>query len=187
MSDSQNGGSAGSASGGTPGAAPGGGEPSQQQSLLTVHTQYVRDLSFENPNAPQIYAQMKTQPKVDLRLELPIRRIQERLFELGLKFTLNATLEEQTAFMIELDYAGLISVGNHVQEEEIEAVLAIDGARMLFPFARRVISDVARDGGFPPVMVGNMDFAQLYRQRKAQGGSGEVAQGQGGGNGGVSL
>ncbi len=165
MSDNQTGGQTG---GGT-GAAQG-----QPQGLLTVHTQYVRDLSFENPNAPQIYAQMKTQPQVDLRIELPIRRIQERLFELGLKFTLNAKVEQHTAFVVELDYAGLMSVGDHVQEDEVEAVLAIDGARMLFPFARRVVSDVVRDGGFPPVMIGSLDFAKLYQQRKAQGQTGQA-------------
>ena len=139
-----------------------------QDSLLTVHTQYVRDLSFENPNAPQVYAQMKTSPKVDLRIEMPMRAVQERLHELGLKLTLNATLEGQTCFIIELDYAGLMTVGNHVPQEEIEAVLAIDGARLLFPFARRVISDVVRDGGFPPVMIGGLDFAKLYHQRRQQ-------------------
>ena len=139
-----------------------------QDSLLTVHTQYVRDLSFENPHAPQIYAQMKTSPKVDLRIEMPMRAVQDRLYELGLKLTLNATLEAQTCFLIELDYAGLMTVGNHVPQEEIEAVLAIDGARLLFPFARRVISDVVRDGGFPPVMIGGLDFAKLYQQRRGQ-------------------
>ncbi len=154
-----------------------------QDNLLTVHTQYVRDLSFENPNAPQIYAQMKSSPKVDLRIEMPMRAIQERLYELGLKLTLTAKLEEQTCFLIELDYAGLMTVGNHVPEGEIEAVLAIDGARLLFPFARRVISDVVRDGGFPPVMIGGLDFAKLYQQRRAQqaqGGVGGIAvQGDG--------
>jgi preprotein translocase subunit SecB len=178
MSDNQTGtgtdatGQGGAGAGGVGAGSAGAAGEGQAQSTLTVHTQYIRDLSFENPNAPQVYAQMKSSPQVDLRIELPIRRVQERLFELGVKLTLNAKVENQVAFIVELDYAGLMSVGNHVPDGEIEPLLAIEGASLLYPFARRIVADTVRDGGFPPVMIGSIDFARLYRQRRQQGAEG---------------
>ena len=135
---------------------------------LVIHTQYVKDLSFENPNAPAVLASMSEPPKIEIALDVGARRFHERLFELSLKARLQAKAGENLAFILELEYGALASVEASVEETAIEELLVVDGARMVFPFLRRVISDCTRDGGFPPVLVNPVDFKQLHERRKQQ-------------------
>lgn len=161
----------------TPGAAPAGASPQDQQqgnkeSPLVVHVQYLKDLSFESPNAPTILTNMGQSPNLDIQLNVGARPLQDRIYEvvLNLKVTAKQKSEqdERTAFVVELEYAGVVTVGNVVPDERVEQVLLIDCATMLFPFARRAVADTTREGGFPPVLINPVDFIQLYRQRKAR-------------------
>ena len=133
---------------------------------LSLKTQYIRDLSFENPNAPAIFATLGEAPKVDLNLDLDGQKMADDHFELAIQITVR-TSTEKTMFITELTYAGLFEVAN-IPEEHIEQILMVDCAMMLFPFARRVIADITRDGGYPPLLLEPVDFYGLYMQRKQQ-------------------
>lgn len=139
------------------------------QPPLTVHSQYVRDLSFENPNAPASLANQKEAPKIEVKLDVGARRLQEQIYELLLKIDLTARQGEQTAFVLELEYGALCTVDPSLENEAIQKLLMIEAARTVFPFARRVIADVTRDGGFPPVLINTIDFHRLYEQRRQAG------------------
>jgi preprotein translocase subunit SecB len=148
-----------SATGAPPG--PDSGNPPRIQ----IIAQYVKDLSFENPGAPST---MTVRPQIDLGVDLQARRLENQMFEVELKLRVNAkSQDDKPVFLLELAYAGLLQVVN-VPEDVIQQVLLIEGPHLLFPFARRIISDAVRDGGMPPLMVEPIDFASLYRSRAEQ-------------------
>jgi preprotein translocase subunit SecB len=154
----------------------------QQGTGLTIHTQYVKDLSFENPNSPRIYINMKESPSVSVNLDVQAARLQQSAYEVILNCEVKATLQDQTAFMVELKYAGLVSLGENVSDEQREILLLIETPRHLFPFARNVISGCSRDGGFPPLLINPVDFVRLYRDQKARHAEGQqqaAPQGEG--------
>ena len=163
-------------------AAPTAG--AQPQPPLVVNLQYVKDLSFEVPNAPQVYAALRTQPHVNINLDVQVRRIQEgqSVFEVTLAVRAEATEPPTTpasngtlaqggggvVFIAELAYSGIFTL-NGVPEQSVEPVLVVECPRLLFPYARNILADVTRDGGFPPVMLQPIDFLALWQQRQAQG------------------
>lgn len=157
---------------GTTQAAQNQGTENKQEAPIVIHGQYVKDLSFESPRAPAVLASMRQSPQLDIQMHVNARPIQQeqqkRLYEVMLKIRASAKHEEQAAFMIELDYGALITLGSMIPEDRIEPVLLIDVATMIFPFARRIVADITREGGFPPVLINPVDFVNLYRQRKAQ-------------------
>ena len=172
MSDQKNGAPSGA---GPQGAAEAGGaqaEGGKPEVPVAIHGQYVKDLSFESPHAPGILANIRQSPKLDIQMNVnarPLQKEQEnRLFEVLLKIRAAAEHEERTAFVIELEYGALVTLGSMIPEDRIEPVLLIDVATMIFPFARRTVADVTREGGFPPVLINPVDFVSLYRQRLAQ-------------------
>ncbi|MGD0864670.1 MAG: protein-export chaperone SecB [Rhizomicrobium sp.] len=126
--------------------------------------QYVKDLSFENPGAPLT---LTSRPQIDLGVDLQARRLDPERFEVELKLRVSAKLEDKTAFMLELVYAGLFLIVS-APEELLQPILLIDGPHILFPFARRIVADVIRDGGMPPLMIEPIDFAALYRAKTSQ-------------------
>lgn len=128
--------------------------------------QYIKDLSFENPHAPSSLLGVKDQPKVDLSLDLQAQRIDEHLYELSIVIKVVADAE-RTLFVLELTYAGIIELVN-IPQPLLERVLLVDSAFTLFPFARRVVADATRDGGFPPLILEPIDFMGLFEQRKTQ-------------------
>lgn len=134
---------------------------------LRVLTQYVKDLSFENPNAPQTLGPAEEQPSINVRVDVGVRRMSATDFEVALKIGAEATVADKTMFLAELDYAGLFRLTN-VPEADLEAVLVIECPRQIFPFARRILADATRDGGFPPLMIDPIDFVGLYQQRRQQ-------------------
>ena len=136
---------------------------------LTILTQYIKDLSFENPNAPVIFAQLKGQPQIQVNVDVAASRLQEKLAEVAIRLKLEAKAEDKTAFILELDYAGLCALSGNPSTEEAERLYLVDGAQMLFPFARAILANQTRDGGFQPLLLAPLDFAQLYLQRKAKG------------------
>jgi preprotein translocase subunit SecB len=129
-------------------------------------SQYVKDLSFENPNAPAVY-QWQTQPQIDVQFNIGANIVGEDVHEVGLKIEITALVDGNTAFAVELLYAGLFGIRN-VPEEQMQPFLLAEAPRLLFPFARRVISDAIRDGGFPPLVLDPIDFGALYMERAAQ-------------------
>jgi len=170
-SNSNNGNNGGGDAGADPNAAAAAGQQAAggpQQTGLTVHTQYVKDLSFENPNAPRIYVNMKEAPGVSVNLDVQAQRLQENAYEVVLHCEVTATIQDTTAFMVELKYGGLVSLGEEITDEQREVLLLIETPRYLFPFARNVISGCSRDGGFPPLLINPVDFTRLYREQGAR-------------------
>jgi preprotein translocase subunit SecB len=139
-----------------------------------VVAQYVKDLSFENPNAPAVY-QWQSQPQMDIRFNIGTQVVGQDMHEVVLKIEIAAKSPEGTAFQMDLLYAGLFALKN-IPAEQLQPFLLAEAPRILFPFARRIIADASIDAGFPPVMLDPVDFAGLYMQRAAQ----EQAQALGG-------
>ena len=141
----------------------------QADTQLLLNTHYVKDLSFENPNAPLIYSEVQKGPELDVNIDVQVRNLKERLYEVLLATRVKARIQEKVAFLVELDFGGLATVGQDVPKNQIERLMLVEVPRFLFPFARAVISDVTRDGGFPPLLINPIDFEELYRSRKERG------------------
>jgi len=138
------------------------------QPPLTINTQYVKDHSFENPNAPAIYGTMRSEkPDLNVSVEVTPRQLQDRVYEVVLGLKASAKIGEATAFLAELDYAAVVSLAPDLSDEMRERLVMIEVPRHLFPFARAILADDTRDGGFPPLMMSPIDFAQLYLNRNA--------------------
>ncbi len=138
---------------------------------VQVIGQYIKDLSFENPGVP---GNPNVRPQIELSVDLQARQVQVEHFEVELKLRVAAKSEERPLFLLELVYAGLFQLHN-IPDEVRQQVLLIEAPHILFPFARRIVADIVRDGGMPPLMVEPIDFAALYRAKLAQ------MQGQAGG------
>jgi preprotein translocase subunit SecB len=131
-----------------------------------VISQYIKDLSVENPNAPECF-QWQDPPEVDVQFNIGARPIGPEIHEIELKTVITAKCEAGTAYVVDLSYCGLIGMRN-LDEPSQHAFLYAEGPRILFPFARRVIADAVRDAGFPPVLLEPIDFNGLYVQQLAQ-------------------
>lgn len=131
-----------------------------------VLSQYVKDFSFENPNSPAIY-QAQTAPAIDVQFNIGSGKVADDVYEVVLKIEVRAQAGEQVAFLVDLSYAGLFGLRN-VPQEQLDAFLLGEAPRILFPFARRVLADAVRDGGFPPLMLEPIDFGGIYLQQRAQ-------------------
>lgn len=132
---------------------------------IQVLTQFIRDLSFENPNAPM--SQGGEAPSIDLDVELAARGRDDGLFEIDLTLNVSAKRGDQVAFHVQLIYGGLFAIGG-VSPEAIEPVLLIECPRFLFPFARQIIANATADGGFPAFRMEPLDFAAIYLSRRNQ-------------------
>jgi preprotein translocase subunit SecB len=128
-----------------------------------VISQYVKDLSFENPNAPAVF-QWQGQPQIDVNFNIGNEQVGEEVFEVSLKINVVAKTEDKIAFQVELLYAALFGIRN-VPEDQMAPILLAQGPAMLFPFARRVLADAVRDGGFPPLMLDPIDFGALFMEQ----------------------
>jgi preprotein translocase subunit SecB len=136
--------------------------------LLVIHTQYIKDLSFENPNAPAIFSEPNNQaPTLNISLDVRSAQLNEHTHEVVLTLRAQATLPEKSAFLAELDYAGVVSVPDSAAADEVERLLKVEAPRYLFPFARNVLAFATREGGFPPLIVNPIDFAQFHARRNS--------------------
>src|SRR3954468_15838286 len=138
----------------------------QQQANLSVLAQYVKDLSFENPGAPQSLRGRQTAPTINISINVHGGQIVNSEAEVELKLDVRAVDGETVLFAIELVYAGLFRLTN-VKAEDVQPITMIECPRLLFPFARQVLADASRNGGFPPLLLDPIDFVNLYRQRMA--------------------
>lgn len=133
---------------------------------MNVLAQYVKDLSFENPDAPRSLTQRTKPPKVDVRINVSVNRQSQENLEVSLKLEASGkdADEGQTLFQAELVYAGLFRIAN-VPDNQIGALAMVECPRLLFPFARQIMADATRGGGFPPLLLEPVDFVALYRER----------------------
>ena len=160
------------------GAGDGGFQP--QVSILA---QYVKDLSVENPSAPQVYS-WQVQPNLDVQFNLNVQGAGENVHEVSLKFDISARSDNGTHFVVDLTYSGLFAIQG-VPQEALSPFLLIEAPRLLFPFARQVISDAVSNTGFPPLMLDPIDFASAYMaqlEAAQQGGTSGQTIGEGVGN-----
>lgn len=133
---------------------------------VSINSQYIKDLSFENPDSPASFTKVNAAPKIDLTLDVQVKKVEEDNYEVVLKVNSKATHDGTTLFIVELSYAGLFSVKDCADEAQKEQLLLIYCPNLIFPFARRVIADLTRDGGYQPLMINPIDFASLYLQQK---------------------
>lgn len=131
-----------------------------------IITQYVKDLSVENPNAPASF-QWQDQPEIDVQFNIAANAVGEDLHEVELKTVITSKAEAGTAFVVDLSYCGLIGIRN-VEPAQAHAFLYAEAPRILFPFARRIVADAVRDAGYPQLMLEPIDFNGLYMQQLAQ-------------------
>ncbi len=143
-----------------PALQPNGEDTSPAIGLIS---QYVKDLSFENPNAPAVY-QWQDAPQVDVQFNIAAEGVGDNLFEVSLKIDVTSKTDQGTSFVIDLKYAGLFGVRN-VPEDQLQPFFLAEAPRILFPFARRVIADAVRDGGFAPLLLEPIDFHGLFMQQ----------------------
>lgn len=159
------------------GAAAGNGEfDADGAPVVAIVSQYVKDLSFENPNAPAIF-QIQGQPRIDVQFNIAAQQVGDEVHEVVLKIEARSEIEGSVAFVVDLAYAGLFAVRN-IPAEHLQPFMLAEAPRLIFPFARRVLADAVRDGGFPPLMLDPIDFGALYMQQ---------AQGQIEGEGGTPV
>ncbi len=140
-------------------------EANADEIQISVLGQYIKDLSFENPTPAQTIQKLANEkPSMNINVNLNAQQLGDDVYEVDLKITATAVSGEETAFVAELLYSGLFGIKN-LPEEQLQPFLMIEAPRQTFPFARRILSDVTRDGGFPPLMLEPIDFASLYQQQ----------------------
>jgi len=149
----------------------GNGGETAQQAPLAVNGQYIKDLSFESPNAPGILAELQNQqPDVNVNVDVQAAKLEgqpaNNMYEVILDVRAELKLGEKTGFIVELKYAGVFTI--NVPEEHLSAMLLIECPRILFPFARNILADATRDGGFVPLLLQPIDFAAMYQANLAQ-------------------
>jgi preprotein translocase subunit SecB len=135
-------------------------------SPIVVLAQYIKDLSFENPNAPQSLMAGQPQPQVSVGVDVQAQAAGENIYEVSLEVRCEAKQEDAVAFIVELTYSGVFQL-NGVPEEHVAPVVMIEGPRLLFPFARAIVADATRDGGYPPLMLAPFDFVDMFRRKAA--------------------
>ncbi|MEI8295721.1 MAG: protein-export chaperone SecB [Alphaproteobacteria bacterium] len=137
---------------------------------ITIRAQYIKDLSFESPNPLRSFtAQAETAPNISINIQARANSLGNNNFEVVLEFHAEAKQGEDVMFVAELSYAGIVTIGNLIPEEHIRPMIMIDCPHLLFPFARNIISDLTRDGGFTPLYLSPIDFASLYNQQETAG------------------
>jgi preprotein translocase subunit SecB len=166
-----NGGAEGNQAASPAGAQPAGeGAPVAQlgaQPSMRILAQYLKDLSFENPNAPQSISGQQPQPEINISVNVNARNLAPNDFEVEIHLDAKAMAQEKVVFAADILYAGVFRLENFPQNLLHPAVL-IECPRLLFPFARQILAEATRSGGFPPLMLDPIDFAGMYQRRIAQ-------------------
>ena len=137
----------------------GSGAPAEEPQV-SVLAQYIKDLSVENPSAPQVF-QWQVQPSVDVQFNINVEKLADDVHEIVLKMEVSARSENGVHFVVDLSYGGLFGLRN-IPEEALPPFLLIEAPRLIFPFARQIVSDAVSNTGFPPLMLDPIDFAGAY-------------------------
>ncbi len=140
-------------------------EGSENRPNLQIMGQYIKDLSFENPGAPMMVG---NSPVMDFGVDLQAKPVAPELYEVVLSMRVRANADDKPVFLLELSYGALVRMVN-IPQDAIQQMLLIQVPFQMFPFARRVVADLVRDGGMPPLMIEPIDFAALYQAKMAQG------------------
>jgi preprotein translocase subunit SecB len=143
---------------------PAGADTAQR---LIVNAQYIKDLSFENPRAPQSLTQQSSAPAVDINVDVNAQNLSPDTYEVVLTVKASATIGGEALFLLELVYGAVVTVRN-MPRDMLPPVLLVETPRLMFPFARNIVADATRDGGFPPLMINPIDFTELLRRNTAQ-------------------
>jgi preprotein translocase subunit SecB len=146
--------------------------PAGPQELI-LNAQYIKDLSFENPRAPQSLIQQTAQPDVEINVDVKANNLGPELFEVVLTINATARAQGETVFLVELAYGSVVTIKN-ATAELLPMLVLVETPRIVFPFARAVIANATRDGGFPPLMINPIDFAELLRRQQAAQAGGSV-------------
>jgi len=141
-------------------------DPAQAQQQLIINAQYIKDLSFENPRAPTSLRQQTVPPSVEINVDVKAQGLGPENYEVVLTIKASAKAQEETLFVIELVYGAVVTVRN-VAAEIVSPIMLVETPRMMFPFARNIIAETTRDGGFPPLMINPIDFGELLRRNSA--------------------
>lgn len=144
-----------------------GSEQAAKSPPLALTAQYVKDLSFENPGAPQSLTDLNPPPSIKVDVDVEARQLSGQFYEAIIHIRAEATRDEKTFFVVEVSYGGLCTVAEDVPPQHVQPLVMIEGPRLLFPFARAVLSDAVRDGGLPPLLINPIDFTSLYQQMQA--------------------
>ncbi len=139
-------------------------ENGPQSSSIQINAQYIKDLSFESPRAPMVL-QEQAQPAIEVSVDVKAHRLAEKSFEVVLSASADAKTDSGQVFLVELTYAGVFTLDG-VNEQQVAPILLVECPRLLFPFARAIIADATRDGGFPPLMIQPVDFARLFAENQ---------------------
>ena len=134
---------------------------------IQVLGQYVRDLSFENPNAPKSLRTSNESPNLELEVNVNARPLEDDIYQSSIEFHAKATGQSGTLYQMELIYSGAFKLQN-VPADMLQPVLLINCPSLIFPFVRRLIADITREGGFPPLMLDPIDFAGLFAQKQSK-------------------
>ena len=129
---------------------------------LTMHAQYIKDLSFENPRASNIFTRQMGQPDVEVSVNVGAISIEDNRYEITLNLNAKAVADEESLFIVELSYGGIVSA-NNIPDKDKNALIMIEGPRLLFPFARATIATVTREGGFLPLNLQPIDFVAVFK------------------------
>ena len=160
----------------TNGGQPANGGGGDASPSLNALAQYAKDFSFENPNAPRSLAPQESGPQIGIQVNVNAKQMAESDFEVDLTLEGDAKVGEEVMFAFELTYSGVFRVRN-IPQDQLHAVIMIECPRLLFPFARQIVAEAVRNGGFPPLYIDPIDFVGLYRQKAAESQAGAGAQG----------
>ena len=135
----------------------------QQQVAIAINAQFVKDISFEAPHVPQIFTELKSNPEINVNVDVQAGKVQDTVYQVSLKIKAEAKAENKVAFLCEVEYGCIATI--QVAPEHVEPILLIEIPRLLFPFVRNIIADLTRESGFPPLMINPIDFVGLYHKR----------------------
>jgi len=139
----------------------------KEEIKITTSGQYIKDLSFENPQAPKIYTEKNLNPKISVSIDINGTKLQESIFEVELIINATAAHLDKKMFIVELTYAGIFNIKNVDDDDEtLKEILFVYCPSLLFPYARRIISDTTRDASMPPLMLDTINFRALYESKK---------------------
>jgi preprotein translocase subunit SecB len=136
----------------------------KSSATIQLYSQFIKDLSFENPNAPQSIIKITQNPSINFNVNVNANRLNDNYFNISLDIKSIAKEEansDNIIFQIELLYSAIFLVSDYADEDELKHILLVDCPNLIFPFARRIVSDITRDGGFPPLIMDPIDFAKL--------------------------
>ncbi len=135
---------------------------------VTVLAQYLRDVSFESPGAPATVGAATELRQGSVSVDVRVNPFGGQNYEVVLRLRVEANHEGRVIYLLEMEYGGLVQIGSQVPPDKVEAMLMIEAPRLLFPYARAIVTDLTRDGGFAPLLINPIDFAALYRDHRRQ-------------------